>query len=435
MAVRRGGKPRFVIADPSLKDGRGHHYPLTMRITESARLSGFEPVWFCHRDGAFEDSGTAHVRPTFSVALYDAYRKPAARGSGILSGVRSGVLGRLLPKRRRSLSDDDILAQQFEDGIDELGLGPDDRVLFHTADGMTYAALDRCLATRRARDLPRIHVCTPYDPAGIMPNRVAERPIGAAIARWRERGLIGDRVFLHAENARLAGHLSAQWGVPVNPLPLPVVAAPVDDTAASTVEWPHGEGEALRVVHLGPARVEKGFHLLPDIVRHTLSELGWSEGRPAPVSFLIQSTPQIVGYTPQVEKAIARLGEFPADAVRLHGDRMPEADYLEWSRTSDVFLLPYGVREYGYRSSGIVSEALSMEKIIVATADTYPASMIGPDGGLAAATPPEFGKALAAIARERIRFREGARDAGRLYCATFSAEKYVARCIAAEASS
>src|SRR5690606_41981751 len=99
---------------------------------------------------------------------------------------------------------DGIVARQLEGGIDELGLGPDDRILFHTADGMTYAALDRCLEAASARALPRIHVCTPYDPAGIMPNRVADRPIDAAIARWRERGLIGDRVFLHAENARLA---------------------------------------------------------------------------------------------------------------------------------------------------------------------------------------------------------------------------------------
>ncbi|NGO56110.1 glycosyltransferase [Allomesorhizobium camelthorni] len=325
---------------------------------------------------------------------------------------------------------DVVLAKQLASGIKSLKLGFSDRILFHTADGMTYAAIDRFLAATLAADAPRLHVCTPYDPTGIMPNRVRERPIDQVINRWRDAGFIGNPVYLHAENARLATHLSSLWGLPVGTLPLPL---PEYEPAGAITDRPSGEGHALRVAHLGPARIEKGFHLLPKIVEHALNELGWSnDSSNTPIKFFIQTTPQVVGYTPQVAEALTKLKGFPENVVRLIDKETSEAEYLALAQSCDVFLLPYGVHEYKYRSSGIVSEAVSLGKVIVATDNTYPASMIGSDAGVAATTVREFGSALAKISRNIEKYRLGAISAALHYRAEFAAKAYVDRCLEAE---
>ncbi|MEZ5894189.1 MAG: hypothetical protein R3C58_13730, partial [Parvularculaceae bacterium] len=66
--------PRLFIADPSLKDLRGHHYMLTRAATLSAQSAGFDVVWLCSAkyEGALDQAG-ASVAPVFGASMYDAY--------------------------------------------------------------------------------------------------------------------------------------------------------------------------------------------------------------------------------------------------------------------------------------------------------------------------------------------------------------------------
>ena len=43
------GKPRFVVADPSLYDEQGHHLYLARHVPHAARLLGLDVVWWTHR--------------------------------------------------------------------------------------------------------------------------------------------------------------------------------------------------------------------------------------------------------------------------------------------------------------------------------------------------------------------------------------------------
>ena len=429
---------KFVVADPSLRDARGHHYPLTLRISDSARNAGFYPIWFSHLDAAFDEAPAAEIQRTFSITLYDAYRPstPLMVPASILTRVLGRFSGVRKHSNKTAQEPHEVLATQLQRSVTYTSLGPHDRILFHTADGMTYGAIDHYLSLVKPASAPKIHICTPYDPSGVMPNRIATRPIDLIVKSWQESGLIGDRIFLHAENEQLAQHLSSLWHQPVNPLPLPTVSVPQGDTSGHLVDWPVKEADALRVVHLGPARIEKGFDLLPDIIAHALKAFGWTgrDDTPPPVCFVIHCTPQIVGYAPRVLDAIERLKEFPTSVVRLITDKMSELEYFDWAKTSDVFLLPYGKREYANWSSGIVSEALSMGKIIVATADTYPASMIRPNTGLSATDAMGFGRALAEVGNNIDQYRKAALEWGTQYRIEYSAETYVPRCLAWEGS-
>ncbi|MDX2308694.1 MAG: hypothetical protein NW216_10685 [Hyphomicrobium sp.] len=429
---------RFAIADPSLRDTRGHHHALSTRIAESARIAGLSPAWICHRSASFPDSNELAIAPIFSVSMYDAYEKNRKPQADAAWSDRLPMIGSWLAAKRKPQSKvpHEALAADIREGAARLKLTNRDRMLFHTADGHTYAALHLLLSDDRAESLPVFHVCTPYDPVGVMPNRVADMPIVHSVTAWKARNMIGRRLFLYGENERLSAHIANVWKTRVDALPLPAVDAPVTTPDMVTKHWDRAaESGTLKIVHLGPARLEKGFHLIPDIVAEALRVLE-ADGIPAkaePLRFVIQATPQIVGYNPQVLKAIDRLRSF-GDTVRLITDTLDDKTYAELTATSDVVLMPYGQKEYAYRSSGVVSEALSMDKIIVATANTYPASMIAEDSGLTASTAMEFGRAIARIYEERDAFRAGAVRQGALYRSNCAPNRYVERCLEAEAS-
>ena len=71
-----GHKRRFVIVDPSLKDGRGHHYELALRITRSILAAEMKPVWLCNKSYMLGESQSGvEILPALGVSMYDAYQR------------------------------------------------------------------------------------------------------------------------------------------------------------------------------------------------------------------------------------------------------------------------------------------------------------------------------------------------------------------------
>lgn len=76
------------------------------------------------------------------------------------------------------------------DGFKNDKISASDRVLFHTADGATYLAISKYLTQTPAKDCPVFHVCTPYDPVGVMPNRDTPEEVHQAITQLKTKKLI-----------------------------------------------------------------------------------------------------------------------------------------------------------------------------------------------------------------------------------------------------
>ncbi len=377
---------------------------------------GLDVIWLTHVQAHLEAKGW-QVLPVFSDALYDRYRQAQraglwGRARRLLSSVARPA--QAPPPWRRQ-------ADELRAAFDRLDLGPSDHVLFHTADGTLYAAIDALLRESRLEGCPRLHVCTPYDPQGVMPNRVPDKPVESVVRGWVEEGWVPAGVRLYGENPRLAEHLSHCFGAEVAALPL----IAIEPGEAAGAPWP-GTGDGVRIVYLGPARTEKGFHLLPDIVRRTREFVG----DPRAVDFVIQCPPQIIGYNDVVLRAIERLRAM-APAVTLLDEYLDDAAYLGLLHGADVALMPYGVDEYRYRSSGIVTEALSLGCILAARSGTYPASMIAPGAGVLGDAPIDIGRELARVVANIDAFRAAAAQSGRRYRSENGPVEYVTRCIGA----
>lgn len=439
---------RLFVVDPSLKDIRGHHYSLAKAVTESAEMAGLSVVWLAAGDASESLKRHSHLIPTFDHTMYSSYEsKTSSRKGSVVQNLASlrnrlspNASGSGAPKRDTSPVIDikTSMLQSLLDACAKFGIGPADRILFHTADGATYEALAELVKYFPAADLPLIHICTPYDPVGVMPNRKSAEVVQQAIDTFGAADLLGRRVFLYGENPMLADHLSAIWNCHVGALDLPVTPVTEHEKTQARIyrrERLATANDRFLVVSLGAARLEKGFHLIPDIVRRTFEFAGTGEFADIPatkVKFALHASAQIIGRHPVIEKALTRFQVYSRDQVELLTEPLSDVEYQNLTLASDAILMPYDEDAYRVRGSGVVSEAIVAKKFIIAKSGSYPAEMAIRQGGAIGDTPAAIANALLTVIKNRWQRSEQAKQASEEYLAGNSIEQYVQKMILLE---
>ena len=303
------------------------------------------------------------------------------------------------------------MSEELSSAALALGFSANDNLLFHTADGATYRAVATFLRKAGNGQIPRLHLCTPYDEL-VMPNQESRHALSRTLRRPEIRAALGDRLFLYAENDLLAGHLTARWRIRVEALNLP----PVD---AEYCE-PSDPANGVTVAYLGAARAEKGFLVIPDLLEALFTDASFN-GR---VRFVVQCTAQIVGYSPDIEQAIRRLEAMEGPQLKLIRHTQSPEEYLQTLRDAHFLLLFYDADRYRVRGTGIAVEAVSMGRAIVARTDTVPA-YLGGECAVAGGDVSEVGRQLkAAVGDVGARMR-CARDRALAYREAHSTARYI----------
>lgn len=436
------------MVDPSLKDNRGHHYNLAKSVSDSAIMSGQSVVWLAAKDASKALKSYSNLVPTFDHSMYASYANSGKSQEGKLAQKIKGLKSKFSP--RAIVSNNSITETPMEidmkasmlrsliGAFDRFGIGPADRLLFHTADGVTYEALAALVQAFSAADLPVIHICTPYDPVGVMPNRKTPEDVQQAIDTFKATDLLGRRVFLHGENPFLADHLSKIWGCRVGALDLPV--EPVTESIKTEARIYRRErlatpDDRFLVVSLGAARLEKGFHLIPDIIRRTFEYADVGEFADIPavkVKFVLHASAQIIGRHPVIEKATERLQSYSQDQVELLTEPLSDIEYRSLTVASDAVLMPYDENAYKVRGSGVVAEAIAAKKFIIAKSGSYPAEMAKWQGGAEGETPAMIAKSLLTVVKNRWQRFERVKKASEEYLSANSTQQYVQKIIRSE---
>lgn len=180
------------------------------------------------------------------------------------------------------------------------------------------------------------------------------------------------RIRFYTDTAELAEEYSLLSRFPFDVLPIPFRAHLIDDGE-------DGPQRPLRIVYLGDARDEKGFHWLPRLIDELMQEYV-SSGR---VRFILQATESVPEYNPRSVRALERLKEYDSSTVTLEGVDGPLSpeEYYELVAEADIVLLPYDKLRYRSASSGTFTEAFAAGKPCVVPCNTWMSSMLPPGAG------------------------------------------------------
>lgn len=416
----------------------------------SARELGFEVKWLSARN--VDPLLQAHVEvvPTFRASMYAPYMQgPSHRWVPNLRQFHGAMQKFIRRSRVTDPAEDGEPARQFskllradlDRAIRRQKIGPSDRLLFHTADGATYAAVADLASASVKDNLPIIHICTPYDPLRVMPNQGHSSQVMEDVQRIFASKLLENRVFLFAENEYLAKHLAKTWDCHVGTLGLPAMNMSCD--LIKQAEYYRRNILKVRpdqflAISLGAARTEKGFHLLPLIVKRVNELAGkkeFSMVESSDLSFVFQASAQIVGRSPTIAKAIEELQGLPDSQVRILMKPLSDLDYRVLLVASDCLLMPYEQSAYRFRGSGIAVEALTARSLILATSDTYPARLAEQQGGASGETIDQMAQAMLKIVIEREQRSVTAARASSNYLARHSTRQYMSQILNAERNS
>ena len=291
------------------------------------------------------------------------------------------------------------LTRQFQADLDRFlcltAVGPGDHVYLPTAHGREALAVRR-LAAELGDGSPTFHlvfrhsVSTPAEvDAGTADPfhrdyTAVHRAYFDAVRGFPET----PRVRFYTDTTPLAVDYTALAGLPFDVVPIPFRSGLLPPPKPP-------DGGPRCVLFLGDVRGEKGFALLPGLVRD-LHETHVRTGR---VRFAIQATLHKDESDPVLLAALEELAEYPPEQVRLVGrDRfLPGTEYYDLLAAADVVLCPYRVANYRSRSSGVLAEAILSGKPAVVPKGTWLATALPDGAGEAFDGPAELAAAVRAV--------------------------------------
>lgn len=353
--------PRLIVVAPGLRNALGHNLGYSMAVAQAARAEGIAPLVLASREFQGHLPDGIPCRPSFTLV------RPSAGGDmlrqtlfGLAAHLPSSAAARVMsPARalRRALRRPaaDEFGAQLAVALVAIGNTSHDLVLLHTISAINLAGLSAAVSPTEVGVLAVVLRHTPEEMDRVEAGPQPIVTILAGLARH-----FGARLRLMADTAPLARLWSSVLGRRVEEVPLPVVTPPPRETPPT--QPPH-------VVFAGGARAEKGYGLLPELVRLLAGE----------ARFTIHSGPIGPADDPLVQRVHWKLRALSGPELTLLEQPLSPEGYLALLSAADLLLLPYDAQAYGPRSSGILAEARAMGVPAIVPEGCWLGDEVGPD--------------------------------------------------------
>jgi glycosyltransferase involved in cell wall biosynthesis len=334
---------KFILIDHSIIDAAGHYLEYAKRVLQAAKSSGFKTVLGVNRRAEQVICPAADV---IDKAFTHSFWENQAIGRLALAAGYLQKNSMLAGELRSSHA----YATELHSFFQRVGAGTGDLVFVPTLGGVELigialysvlenaASLDWHLLFRR--DLPKTKSLLD----GISHiNLSRTRKSFAEFDKRFEKG----NVTFYSDTEKLAEQYNQLGAFHFLTLPIPIGDSL--SVRKRTGQLP------LTVSYLGDAREEKGFHLLPKLIKD-LRAAGLGEDR---VRFRIQVNLPHAGTTARVRYAKNKLTKRQGFGLELLEGPFDSDKYHELITSSDIILVPYYAKSYRARSSGIFAEALA----------------------------------------------------------------------------
>lgn len=192
----------------------------------------------------------------------------------------------------------------------------------------------------------------------------ANKELIALYYRYAARAVraVQPRSLICADTQELAAAYQQIIGFPVVELPNPMDVSGLLENVTTRLA-----SDRPVVVYQGHTSPLRGFHFLPDIIERC------QKLDPKP-RFVVQVQSRETAINNQMGPMLEKMIKLSASGdIRLVYGALSSKDYFGLLAEADVVLLPYSPTFYGYGSSGVFTEAASVGKVVVVSANTVPA--------------------------------------------------------------
>ena len=342
----------LLLVNPHLRGAQGHCLPYDLSVREEGRKRQHEVFVFGSRAMEAEVRAALDAIPHFPST---ASPSPGG-GPSVLRKLRgAGQMLRFLGAVRRTLA--------YRAG--------GSRVFFYPNCGDLVESLVLALGLYLApADAKARHVLLfRWNPPDAGPARAwVQRTF-----RLLEMAARRHSLRLVTDSERLARAYRGVTSLPFEVVPIPHVPPGVD--GGSGAEPPATAAAPPRLVYVGGARREQGIHLLADALQRLREPLAAGE---------FSAT---VHLAPPPQDAVAmencsRLEAAGLENVEILRGVLPREQYERILRTADLVVIPYLAAEYTSRTSGVLTEAISLGKPTVAPRETWMGDQAARGGGV-----------------------------------------------------
>ncbi len=227
-----------------------------------------------------------------------------------------------------------------------------------------------------------------------------------------------NRINLFTDSQDLANEYKFYIDKPFKVLPIPHTQYSSEQPSIKT------PSKKLVIGYLGDARINKGFHMIPETIKNVISSLG-SDAVHWEIQANIRKHQEW-----QTVQAVNLLKTMPI--IKLHEAAMDTDDYHKLMADIDIFMLPYTLENYHSQTSGVFSEIRGLGKVSVVTKGTWMAREITNHGG-GTLCMPEDSKSLADALVESVktfpRLKAQAEFAKAKWCEFHNSENYITELI------
>lgn len=357
--------PRLIIADPGLTSALGHNLGYSVAMAVAARNKNIVPLVLVSHSFLGSLPGGIPYQSAFAAVgrsvSDDALRRLLFGLTARLPSPATARVTAPLRALRRALRGPvmDRFGEQLAAALDVVGDTRDDLLLLHSISSARLTGLAAALPPARVGALAIVLRHTPEEMDRV---EAGTQPVTTILTELAAH--FGARLRLLADTAPLARLWSAALDRRVREIPPPVAVPPPRDGPV---------GQPPHLVFAGGARPEKGYALLPELVRALTGE----------ARFTIHSGPISPTDDPLMQRAHRKLRALAGTGLALLERPLPPDEYLALLRSADLLLLPYDAQAYGPRSSGILAEARAMGVPAVVPAGCWLGDEVGPDPALA----------------------------------------------------
>lgn len=412
---------RLLLVDNNLTDRIGHHFNYALSLKEQCAAAGADFGALIKRTAAADVRADLGGEAVFSQGIHEELPgNPFPEDWGALRGTFD------------FMQSNETFARELAAGLAR-GARPGDLVFLPNATARQLLGVALLLARNpvyrslRFVALMRFSVVLATGPlAGrkpVLDKSTAEKYAIAmgAIKRVDPEGAVRyvtDSAGLAKEFESMAG------GRPVGVLPIPhTLARP---PAGPTPAIPPKDPKRVRLVYLGDAREEKGFELLPAIVRACAGAK-----KPA-VEFVFQAFVSS-RYHDRMAAVIEELAQLNSVPVHLVRSSLDPAGYDALLHSADLVLLPYDAVTYQVRTSGPFVEAICADKPVVVPQRSWMTAQLGdsPAGvGFVSGSPPDFVRAVQVALADLPRRQQAAAELGRRFREFHNPENFLRQLLA-----